>query len=120
MVCPPVQGDNPGVLGSGFSCIPDKDIHVFYLGRQFISHPCCLTRGRIKITCIKCIGCIGFIGSHISTSSGDVGFFTAVTSENYVTLCKLDVNIKNRMAVADSVDFFKLSRNPLKEKSVIS
>ena len=33
--------------------------------------------------------------------------FTAVTSENDVTLCKLDVNIKNRMAVAGSVDFFQ-------------
>ena len=32
----------------------------------------------------------------------------AVTSKNDVTLCKLDVNIKNRMAVAGSVDFFKL------------
>ena len=34
--------------------------------------------------------------------------FTAVTSKNDVTLCKLDVNVKNRTAVADSVDFFKL------------
>ena len=34
------------------SCIPDKDIHVFYLDRQFLSHPCYLTRGWIKITCI--------------------------------------------------------------------
>ena len=35
-----------------FSCIPAKDIHVFYLDRQFLSHPCYPTRGRIKITCI--------------------------------------------------------------------
>ena len=34
-------------------------------------------------------------------------FFTAVTSENDVTLCKLDVNVKNRTAVGGSVDFFK-------------
>ena len=34
-------------------------------------------------------------------------FFTAVTSENDVTLCKLDVNVKNRTAVAGSVDFFE-------------
>ena len=27
-------------------------------------------------------------------------FFTAVTSENDVTLCKLDVNVNNRTAVA--------------------
>ena len=35
-----------------FSCIPAKDVHVFYLDRQFLSHPCYLTRGRIKTTCI--------------------------------------------------------------------
>ena len=35
--------------------------------------------------------------------------FTAVTSKNDVTLCKLDVNVKNRMAVAGSVDSFKLN-----------
>ena len=51
------------------SCIPDKDIRVFYLDRQVLSHPCYLTQERIKITCIKCI-C--FIGSHVSTSSSDV------------------------------------------------
>ena len=34
--------------------------------------------------------------------------FTAVTSKNDVTLCKSDVNVKNRKAVADSVDLFKL------------
>ena len=65
-----------------------------------LSHP-----GPEKITCILCIGCIG---SHVSTMSSDVGFFTAVTSKNDVTLCKLDVNVKNRTADAGSVDFFKL------------
>ena len=34
--------------------------------------------------------------------------FTAVTSKNDVTLCKLDVNVKNQMAVAGSVHLFKL------------
>ena len=34
--------------------------------------------------------------------------FTAVTSKNDVTLCKLDIYVKNRTAVAGSVDFFKL------------
>ena len=34
--------------------------------------------------------------------------FTAVTSENDVTLCKLNVDVKNRAAVACSVDFVKL------------
>ena len=42
--------------------------------------------------------------------------FTAITSKNDVTLCKLDVNIKNRTSVAGSVDFFKLSRNSSTEK----
>ena len=35
--------------------------------------------------------------------------FTAVKSENDVTLCKLEVNVKNRTAVAGSVDFIKLN-----------
>ena len=30
--------------------------------------------------------------------------------------CKLDVNVKNRMAVAGSLGFFNLSRNSLREK----
>ena len=34
--------------------------------------------------------------------------FTAVSSKNDITLCKLDVNVKNRTAVAGSVDFIKL------------
>ena len=34
--------------------------------------------------------------------------FTAVTSKNDVTLCKLDVNVKYPTAVAGSIDFFKL------------
>ena len=32
----------------------------------------------------------------------------AVTSKNDATLCKLDVNVNNRMAIAGSVDFIKL------------
>ena len=39
--------------------------------------------------------------------------FTAVTSKNDVTLCKLDVNVKNRTAVAG------LSTNPLMEKVLV-
>ena len=35
--------------------------------------------------------------------------FSAVTSENDVTLCKLDVNVKNRMAIAGSVNFLSTS-----------
>ena len=37
-------------LGSDFSCTPDKDIRVFHLYLQILSHPCYLTQGRIKIT----------------------------------------------------------------------
>ena len=44
--------------------------------------------------------------------------FTAVTSKNDITLCKLDVNVKNRTAVAGSVDFFKLEQKLSKVKSV--
>ena len=42
--------------------------------------------------------------------------FTAVTSKKDVTLCKLDVNVKNRPAVAGSIDFFKLKKQPFKGK----
>ena len=38
---------------------------------------------------------------------------TAVTSKNDVTLCKLDVHVKNRTAVASTS--LNLSRNPLKK-----
>ena len=67
-----------------------------------------LIHDRIKITCIKCIGCIG---SHVSTSSSDVGLYSRYV-KNDVTLCKLDVNVKNRTAtqVASTLN---LSRKPL-------
>ena len=81
------------------SCTSDKDIRVFYLDRQFLSHPCYLTQDRTQITWIKCIGCIE---SHVSTSSSDVGF----TADYEVTLCKLDINVKNRTAVIGR--FFEL------------
>ena len=42
--------------------------------------------------------------------------FTAVTSKNDVTLCKLDVNVKNRTAVAGSVDFFETEVETLQRK----
>ena len=44
--------------------------------------------------------------------------FTAVTSENDITLCKLDVNVKNRTAVAGSVDFIKYEQKLFNGKSV--
>ena len=35
-------------------------------------------------------------------------FLQPITSKNDTSLCKLDVNVKNRAAVASSVDFLKL------------
>ena len=40
------------VTQTKFSCAPDKDIRLFHLCLQILSHPCYLTQGRIKITCI--------------------------------------------------------------------
>ena len=40
------------LYGIMISCIPDKDIRVFYLDRQFLFHPCYLTQDRVKITCV--------------------------------------------------------------------
>ena len=45
--------------------------------------------------------------------------FKAEIVKNGVSLCKLDVNIKNRTAVAGSVGFFNLNRNSLKEKVLL-
>ena len=42
--------------------------------------------------------------------------FTSVTSENDVTLCKLDVNVKNQTASVVASTSLNLSRNPLKKK----
>ena len=44
--------------------------------------------------------------------------FTAVTSKNDVTICKLDVNVKNRTAVAGSVDLFQLEYKLFNGKSI--
>ena len=57
-----------------FSCTPDKDIRMFYLGRQFLSHSCYLTQHRIKITCI--FNAFVAYGSHVSTSSSDDGVYS--------------------------------------------
>ena len=37
---------------SPISCTPDKDICVFHLCLQILSHPCYLTQDRIKIMCM--------------------------------------------------------------------
>ena len=42
--------------------------------------------------------------------------FTSVTSENDVTLCKLDVNIRTERRSVVASTSLNLSRNPLKEK----
>ena len=44
--------------------------------------------------------------------------FTAVTSENDVTLCKLNIDVKNRTVVACSIDFVKLEQKLFNRKSV--
>ena len=46
-------------------------------------------------------------------------FFTAVTSKNDVTLCKLDVNIKNRQRLLVALAPLNLSRNSLTEKFLL-
>ena len=55
------------------------------------------------------INCIGYIVSHISLSSSDVFTDDDVmqTEKNDVSLCKLDVDVKNRTVVAGSIGFFK-------------
>ena len=49
-----------------------------------------------------------FIGRHVSASK--YVDCTADYVKNDVSLCKLDVNVKNQMTVAASVGFFKLQR----------
>ena len=46
--------------------------------------------------------------------------FTAVTSKNDVTLCKLDVNFMNRMAALVASTSLNFSRNSLKEKVLLN
>ena len=50
-------------------------------------------------------------------ASSDVGFYSRYV-KNDVILRKLDVNVKNRTAVAGIVDFFKLESKLFNEKSV--
>ena len=44
--------------------------------------------------------------------------FAAITSKSDITLCKLDVNVKNRTVVTGSVDFFKLEQKLFSRKNV--
>ena len=57
---------------------------------------------------------IHIYGSHVSTSSTDVGF-TAITSKNEATLCKLDVNENKWRSVVASISL-NLSKNSLTQK----
>ena len=77
-----------------FSCIPDKDIRVFYLDQQFLSH----TGPNKNHVCLM---------YRLYRKSSDVGLYSCYV-KNDVTLCKLVVNVNIRTAVAGSVDFFKL------------
>ena len=45
-------------------------------------------------------------------------FLQLMTSKNDITLCKLDVGVKSRTAVAASVGFFKLEQKLFKGKSI--
>ena len=45
--------------------------------------------------------------------------FTADYVKNGVSICKLDVDVKNRPAVAGSVGFFKLEQERFNEKKVL-
>ena len=45
--------------------------------------------------------------------------FTGDDVKNDVSVCKLDVNVKNRTAVAASVGFFKLKKKLFKGQCVI-
>ena len=46
-------------------------------------------------------------------------FLQPITSKNDVSLCKLDVNAKNRTAIAGTSASLILSRNSLKEKTLL-
>ena len=57
------------------------------------------------------------IGSHVSTSSMTL-VFTAATSKNDGTLCKLDVKVKTERRLLGALTSLNLSRNSLKEKGL--
>ena len=82
------------------------------MDRQFLSHPCYLTQDRIKLHVFNAFAVkeVTYIRRQVTL------VFTAVTSKNDATLCKLDVIVKNRTAIAGSGDFSKLKLKPLKRK----
>ena len=50
--------------------------------------------------------------------SSDFGFYSWMTSKNDVSLCKLDVNVKNRITVSGSIGFFKLEYKLFEGKKI--
>ena len=54
----------------------------------------------------------------MSTSSSDVDLYSRYVKKD-VTLCKLDVNVKNRTAVDGASTSSNLSRKSLKEKVLL-
>ena len=81
-----------------YSCTPDKDIHVIHLDLQILSHPCYLIQKSPELVVLE----VTYLRRQVTLVC------SAVTSKNDITLCKLDVNVKNRTAVAGSVSLFKL------------
>ena len=71
---------------------------MFYLDRQFLSHP---GPGKNRVFNALVVLEVTYLRRQVTL------VFTAVTSKNDITLCKLDVNVKNRTGVVSSVDFFK-------------
>ena len=89
---------------------------MFYLDLQFLSHPCYLTQDRIKARVFSAL-----IVQEVTYLRRQVTLFLQpITSNNDITLCKFDVNVKNRTAVAGSVGFFILEYKLFKGKSVTS
>ena len=76
-----------------FSCIPDKDIRVFLPGPTILISPMLSHPGPDK--------------NHMYLMHRLYRKSRIYFVKNDVTLCKLGVNVKNRTAVAGSVDFFK-------------
>ena len=81
------------------SCILDKEIRVFHLDWQFLSHP---GPDKNHVHLMHRL----YWKSHIYVVKW-CSFYRRYV-KNDIFLCKLDINIKNRMVVDGSVDVFKL------------
>ena len=87
---------------------------MFHLYLQILFHPCYLTQDRIKSREFSALVVleVTYLRRQVTL------VFTAIKSKNDFTLCKLDVNVKNRTAVVGSVSLFKLESKILKGQSV--